>query len=265
MSALTKKEKLEQVVNNNTTPLGKLFDYTTQGFILASLLCFSLSTLPNISDASRTFLVIAEEVFTIIFSIEYALRVYVAKRKGNYVFSFYGIIDFIAILPLYLNLAIGLFGISSSVSLTALRVFRIFRVFRALKLVRYNRALNRFTIAARIIKEEVILFLIVTAIFLFLASAGIYFFESPVQPETFSSIFSSGWWAIVTLTTVGYGDVYPITVGGKLFTFAVLMVGVGIVTIPAGLVASSLQEARKIEAEELKEKAKQAAEIEDGD
>lgn len=88
-----------------------------------------------------------------------------------------------------------------------------------------------------------------TAIFLFLASAGIYYFENAAQPESFASIFHSGWWAIVTLTTVGYGDVYPITLGGRIFTFFILMVGVGIVTIPAGLVASALTKARQIEDE----------------
>src|SRR5699024_12100331 len=83
-------------------------------------------------------------------------------------------------------------------------------------------ALNRFTIAAKLVKEEIVLFLIVTGIFLFLASAGIYYFENDAQPEIFSSVFHSGWWSIVTLTTVGYGDVYPITIGGKIFTFLIL-------------------------------------------
>jgi voltage-gated potassium channel len=115
------------------------------------------------------------------------------------------------------------------------------------KLVRYNQALSRFRKAAEIVKEEIILFLIITLIFTFLSAAGIYYFENEAQPEIFSSIFSSFWWAIVTLTTVGYGDVYPITVGGKIFTFFVLLIGVGIVTIPAGLVASALQKAREIE------------------
>src|SRR5699024_1027609 len=85
---------------------------------------------------------------------------------------------------------------------------------------------------------------------LFIASAGIYYFENSAQPEIFSSIFHSGWWSIVTLTTVGYGDVYPITTGGKVFTFLILMIGVGIVTVPAGLVASALTKAREIEEDE---------------
>ena len=89
-----------------------------------------------------------------------------------------------------------------------------------------------------------------------LASAGIYFFENQAQPELFTSIIHSGWWAIVTLTTVGYGDVYPITMGGKIFTFFILLIGVGIVTIPAGLVASALSKAREMEEEENNKKLK---------
>ncbi|NND94906.1 MAG: ion transporter, partial [Flavobacteriales bacterium] len=136
------------------------------------------------------------------------------------------------------------------IDLRSLRAFRVFRIFRALKLIRYNRALHRFHVAAGIVKEEIILFFIVTGILIFLSASGMYFFENEAQPETFSSIFHSLWWAIVTLTTVGYGDVFPITLGGKIFTFFVLIVGIGVVTVPAGLVATALGKARKIEDEE---------------
>ncbi len=156
----------------------------------------------------------------------------------KYIFSFYGIIDLLSILPYYFNLFLDL---------RFLRVFRIFRVFRALKLMRYNKAINRFRNAFIIVKEEILLFFIVTLILIFITSAGIYFFENEAQPEVFKSIFHSAWWSIITLTTVGYGDVYPITLGGKIFTFFVLMIGVGLVTIPAGLVATALSRARKLE------------------
>ena len=161
-----------------------------------------------------------ELICVIIFTIEYLLRIFVSKKPFRYIFSFYGVIDLLAILPFYLR---------GAYDLRALRAFRIFRIFRALKLIRYNKALNRFHIAAKIVKEEMILFFIVTAIFIFLASAGIYFFENKAQPELFSSVIHSGWWAIATLTTVGYGDVYPITMGGKIFTFFILLIGVGVV------------------------------------
>lgn len=238
------KEKLRQLVEDNDTKQGRIFDFIIQGLVLISLVAFSLETMPGITPTVALCLYIIELTCVVIFSLEYVVRIYVAKRPWNYIFSFYGIIDLLAILPFYLN---------GAVDLVALRAFRIFRIFRALKLIRFNRALNRIQIAAKIVREEVILFLIVTFIFVFLASAGIYHFENKAQPEVFSSIFSSGWWAIVTLTTVGYGDIYPITVGGKIFTFFILLIGVGIVTIPAGLVATALSKAREIEDKEVRE------------
>ncbi|PTX62109.1 voltage-gated potassium channel [Kordia periserrulae] len=237
------KEKLRIFIEDNTTKAGKIFDYCIQILILISLIAYAVETLPNNSAFTEQLLFFIEVVCVIIFSIEYVLRVYVAKKTWRYIFSFYGIIDLIAILPFYLNL---------SIDLRSLRSFRVFRIFRALKLIRYNKALRRFHLAAKIVKEEVILFFIVTGILIYLTASGIYFFEHDVQPEIFSSIFHSLWWAIVTLTTLGYGDVIPITVGGKIFTFFVLIIGIGIVTVPAGLVATALTKAREIEEEEDK-------------
>lgn len=236
------KEKLRNIIEDNTSKKGKIFDYFIQVLILLSLITFTIETLPNNSKNTIETLKIFELLCVAIFSVEYILRIYVSKKPFKYIFSFYGIIDFLAIFPFYLK----------GVDLRALRAFRVFRIFRALKLIRYNKALNRFHIAAKIVKEEIVLFLIVTSIFIFLASAGIYFFENEAQPEIFTSVVHSGWWAVVTLTTVGYGDVYPITVGGKIFTFFILLIGVGIVTIPAGLVASALSKAREIEEENIK-------------
>ena len=199
---------------------------------------FSLDTLPNLSYNTRVFLDYFEVISIVIFTVEFLLRIYVSKKPLSYIFSFYGIIDILAILPFYLNRVLDL---------RFLRAFRIFRIFRALKLLRYNKALNRFRIAFKIVKEEVTLFFIVTLVLIFITSAGIYFFENEAQPEVFKSVFHSAWWSIVTLTTVGYGDVYPITLGGKIFTFFVLMIGVGLVTVPAGLVATALSKARELE------------------
>ena len=237
------KERLRSIVEDNTSFWGKIFDYFIQVLILLSLVAFTVETLPNNSADTAKLLYSFEVICVIIFTIEYALRIYVSKKPLKYIFSFYGIIDFLAIFPFYLR---------GTYDFRALRAFRIFRVFRALKLIRYNKALNRFSIAAKIVREEIVLFLIVTFIFMFLASAGIYFFENEAQPEIFTSVLHSGWWAVVTLTTVGYGDVFPITVGGKIFTFFMLLIGVGIVTIPAGLVASALSKAREIEEANIK-------------
>jgi voltage-gated potassium channel len=96
-------------------------------------------------------------------------------------------------------------------------------------------------------KEELVLFLFATLIILYLAGVGIYYFENPAQPDIFSSVFHSLWWGVATLTTVGYGDIYPITIGGKFFTFFILFIGLGIVSIPAGLMASALSKARELD------------------
>lgn len=232
------KAKLRSVIEDNTTKKGMYFDYVIQILIFISLVAFALETLP---DNSIKFISILNsiEIFTvIIFTIEYILRIYCAEKPFKYIFSFYGAIDFLAIIPFYLR-----FGLD----LRSLRAFRVFRVFRALKIVRYNKALKRFGLAAKIVKEEIILFMIVIVIFIFLVSSGIYYFENEAQPESFKSIPHSFWWTIVTLTTVGYGNVFPITISGKIFTFFVLIIGVAVVTFPAGLVATALSEAREIE------------------
>ena len=235
------RTKLRSIIEDNTTRKGKIFDYTIQGLILLSLVAFSFETLPDNSPELKELLIAFEYVCVIIFSIEYLLRIYVAEKPFRYIFSFYGLVDLLSILPFYLT---------SHIDLRAFRIFRIFRIFRAFKLIRYNKALRRFSVAFTIIKEEVVLFFMVTLILVYLSAAGIYFFENEAQPENFSSLFASLWWAIVTLTTVGYGDVFPITVGGKVFTFFILILGIGIVTIPAGLVATALTKARTLEEKE---------------
>lgn len=232
------REFLYSIIEDNTTQSGKKFDYFIQVLIILSSISFSIDTLPNLSESFRSGLDVFETVTVIIFSLEYILRLYVSKNPLSYMFSFYGIVDILAILPFYINIF---------VDLRFLRVFRIFRVFRALKLLRYSKAIKRFNLAFKIVKEEVVLFIIVTIVLIFISSAIIYYFENESQPEVFSSIFHSAWWSIVTLTTVGYGDVYPITLGGKIFTFFVLMIGVGFVTVPAGLVATALSKARELE------------------
>jgi voltage-gated potassium channel len=225
-------------VEDNTTKKGRFFDYIIQLLIFLSLISFSVETLPNIPEKASVALRYFEVFSVLIFSIEYLLRLWVSKKPLSYIFSFYGIIDILAILPFYMV---------TFLDLRFLRAFRILRIFRALKVIRYNKAIERFGAAFKLVKEEFVLFFACALILIFISSAGIFYFEHEAQPETFKSIFHSAWWAIVTLTSVGYGDVYPITLGGRIFTFFVLMIGLGIVTVPAGLVASALSKAREIE------------------
>ena len=166
------------------------------------------------------------------------MRIYVASPKRKYIFSFFGLVDLIAILPFFVGL---------SVDLRSIRALRLLRLFRILKLARYSTAVRRFHRALIIAKEEIILFLSAALIILYLAAVGIYQFENEAQPEAFGSVFHCLWWAVATLTTVGYGDVYPITVGGRIFTFVILVIGLGVISVPAGLVATALAQARKME------------------
>ena len=212
-----------------------------QALIVVALVSFSIETLPGLTEAQRTILQWIETVTVLAFTAEYLLRLAVADNRLRFATSFFGIVDLLAILPFYL--AIG-------VDLRSVRAFRLLRLFRIFKLARYNYAIRRFHRALLIAREEIILFSMVSAIVLYLAAVGIYYFEREAQPEQFASIFHSLWWAVATLTTVGYGDVYPVTAGGRCFTFVVLVVGLGIVSVPAGLVASALEKARELQDEE---------------
>jgi len=225
------KDYIKSIVEINDNRMSRVFAFFIQALILISIITFSIETIPNLKPQTRTILESIELVCVIVFTIEYLLRIFVADRKPKFIFSFFGIIDLLAILPFYLS-----FG----VDLRSLRALRFLRLFRVLKLVRYNRAMNHFTRAIKSAKEEIFLFIFITLILIYFAAVGIYYFENQAQPEHFSSIFDSLWWAIITLTTVGYGDVYPITVGGKIFTFLILMIGLGIVAIPTGIISSAL-------------------------
>lgn len=229
---------LKRTVERADTPAGHWFDRVIEALIVVSLVTFSIETLPNLAESTRGVLRVIEIVIVAVFTVEYILRIAVADDKLRFITSFFGIVDLMAILPFYV--AVG-------VDLRSVRAFRLLRLFRVLKLARYSAAARRFHLAFRIAKEEIVLFFVVTCMVTFLAAVGIYYFENPAQPDTFKSVFHSLWWAVETLTTVGYGDIHPITTGGKVFTFFVLMIGLGIVAVPTGLVASALGEARKLE------------------
>lgn len=229
-------EKLRKIIEESDTRAGRIFDYTIQTLIVLSLVSFTLETIPQYSQKWSTEFNIFESFVITVFTAEYLLRILVSHRKTKYIFSFYGIIDLLAILPFY---------IATNVDLRTIRLFRLFRLLRLLKLARYNDALLRMKKAIILAKDELVIFSVLTLILLYLSAVGIYYFENEVQPDKFSSIVDSLWWSVATLTTVGYGDVYPVTTGGRLFTFFVLMIGLGIVAVPAGIFASAFSAARK--------------------
>ena len=229
---------IKKIVEYNNSKGSKYFNMFIEILIIISIISFCVRTIPDLPEKTRNILDIQETIVVVIFTIEYILRILVADNKLKYIFSLSGIIDLLAILPYY---------ITAGIDLRALRMFRLFRILRVLKLFRYSKAISRFKEAISSIKEELVVFFIATCFILFLASVGIYYFENPVQPEAFKSVFHSMWWAVITLTTVGYGDVYPVTTGGRIFTFFILMIGLGIVAIPTGLLTSAFQKAGKKE------------------
>jgi voltage-gated potassium channel len=225
------KKRIKPIIEDNSTRLGRWFDLTIQAFIVLSLLAFSIETLPDLNPKLRGTLKYFETFTIVIFTIEYLSRLWVADKKFKFIFSFYGLIDLFAILPFYLS-----FGID----LRSIRIFRLIRLFRLFKMLRFNHAIQHFSKAIKSIKEELVLFFILSTFLLYLSSVGIYYFENAAQPEVFKSVFHSMWWAIATFTTVGYGDIYPITTGGKIFTSIMLLIGLGIIAVPTGLIASAL-------------------------
>ena len=232
---------IKSIVERSDTRAGRWFDLFIQTLIVLSLISFTIETLPDLSPGLQSILNVSELAIVIIFTVEYVLRIAVADKKLRFIFSFYGMIDLLAILPFY---------VARGVDLRSIRVFRLFRLFRIFKLARYNRAVDVFRKAFSEIKEELLVFLIGALFLLYVAAVGIYYFEYPAQPEVFSSVFHALWWAVATLTTVGYGDIYPMTAGGKIFTFFILMVGLGIIAVPTGLIAAALSRVVKQRGEE---------------
>lgn len=243
--------KLRDIVQRNDTPAGRVFDGVVMLLIVYFLLTLSIGTLPNLPIKATAFLNASDYVVFGLFTIEYALRIATARSKRKYLFSFYGIVDLLALAPFYLTVVLGL---AIGLELEAVRVFRLFGVVQLLRLVRFTKAARRFRLAFALAKEELVLVLTVAAILLFVSSVGIYRFEHEAQPEEFGSVLHSMWWAIVTLTTVGYGDVYPITAAGKIFTSVVMVCGLAVVAVPAGIMASALSEVRAQERSQNGEK-----------
>lgn len=219
---------------NSETEAGAYFGNFIQFLIIISILNFSIQTLPNLKNEFLVILNVIEVSSIIIFTIEYLLRLVTSPKPFKFIYSFFGLIDLSAILPFYISL---------EVDLKSLRAIRLFRLLRLLKFLRYHNTLTNLKQSFDDFKRELFLFSFAAVLLIYFSSVGIYFFENEAQPDAFSSIFEAMWWSVATLTTVGYGDIYPITVGGKIFSTFIVFIGLGLVAIPTGIVASSLTKA----------------------
>lgn len=180
------------------------------------------------------------EIFSIIvFTLEYIGRIYVAniKRPGRkkFIFSFYGIVDLLAIVPFYLPYILNL-------DLRVLRILRLFRFIRIFKLGRFNNSFRTINLVLSSKKNELLMTVFIAFVLLLISSTLMYYIETDVQPEKFKSIPHAFWWAIATLTTVGYGDVYPITAMGKFLGSFIAIIGIGFVALPTGILSSAFME-----------------------
>ena len=219
---------------DTTTKLGHRIELFIQFLIISSIINFTVQTLPNINPTYQKVSNSIEVVSVFFFSLEYFLRLLSSKKPFKFIFSFFGIVDLLAILPFYLTLG---------TDLKSLRAVRLFRLLRLLKFLRYGDTLKNLKQSFDNVKKELILFSAATLLLIYFSSVGIYFFENEAQPDAFSSVFSAMWWSVATLTTVGYGDIYPITTGGKIFSTFIVFIGLGLVAVPTGLIASSLTQA----------------------
>jgi len=217
------REKLHFYLNDTKNKKAKIIDVFIYTIIFLTVIDHGMQTMPSMADY-HVYLENWEIIPIVLFTIELVLRIYSAPNRIKFIFSFWGLVDMIALVPYYLGLPADL---------------REIRVLRFLSLLKYEPASQKIVKAFKSITKELIIFSILTVFVLYVAAVGIYHFENPVQPEQFPDIFHSMWWAVATLTTVGYGDVYPITGGGKIFSSVVVFVGLGIVALPAGLIASA--------------------------
>lgn len=210
---------------------GKGVAFAHQGLIFLSGLAISLETIPALSDAARGALRAFELAVLTVFAAEYLTRLVCARHPLRYATSFWGIVDLLSCLPLLAFI---------TPELAAARTLRLLRLVRLLKLLHTNRALRRLELALQRTQGELAVFVFLAAIILYIAAVGIYIFEHEAQPEAFSSIPISLWWAVVSFTTVGYGDIYPITTEGRLFTTVLLFIGLGVIAVPTALITSAL-------------------------
>jgi voltage-gated potassium channel len=228
------KHKLHVIIQEADTPMGKAFDIMLLLSILASVLVVMLDSVKSISQRFETLFYILEWMFTIFFTLEYILRIYITKNAlKNYVLSFYGIIDLLAVIPTYLSLVV-----SGTHFMMVIRIFRLLRVFRILKLGRYVGATQVLKESMMNSRHKIAVFLEIIVTIVVLMGSIMYIVEGP--ENGFSSIPRGIYWAIVTLTTVGYGDIAPSTILGQFIASAIMIMGYAIIAVPTGIVSTEM-------------------------
>ena len=235
---MTIKAKLYEIIFESDTKAGKLFDVLLLAVIVLSIILVMLESVPSIETEYRFLLIFLEWSITIIFSLEYFMRIWIVSKPKTYIFSFYGVIDFLSILPSYLGLIfVGTHG------LMVIRALRLLRVFRILKL---NRYMNEGAIIVKALKQsriKISVFLFAVLTMVVIIGTMMYLIEG--AENGFTSIPRGIYWAIVTLTTLGYGDISPSTALGQFIASFVMIIGYAIIAVPTGIVTAELSKPTK--------------------
>lgn len=225
--------RAHEIIFEAETPAGKAFDIALIILILMSIVAVMLDSVGPLRDKYHNIFVTVEWVFTILFTIEYALRIYTSGRPWRYIFSFYGIIDLLAILPAYLSLAMV-----GTQSLMVIRTLRLLRIFRILKLGRMIVAADTLLNSLRASRHKIAAFLGSVLVLVIVLGSIMHLLEG--SESGFDSIPRSIYWAIVTLTTVGYGDITPQTVPGQFLASIIMILGYAIIAVPTGIITSEM-------------------------
>jgi voltage-gated potassium channel len=244
------KEKIHEVIFEADTPSGKYFDIALLFSIIVSVIAVSLESIEAIDKVYHSQLVMIEWFFTILFTIEYILRLYSTKHSVKYSTSFFGVVDLLAILPTYLSIFVP--GAQSLLVIRGLRLLRIFRVF---KLSRYLGEANVLTEAIIQSKTRIIVFLSTITVLSFITGAGMYLVEGP--EHGFTSIPQSVYWAITTLTSTGYGDTVPITPIGKMLAIFIMIMGYSLIIVPTGIISTEMMKLGDISTQACKNCSKE--------
>ena len=234
------RERLHEIIFEADTPVGKAFDVALLWAIALSVLAVMLESVRSVREGYGDALRAAEWVFTILFTVEYVLRMACVEQPGRYARSFFGVVDLLAILPTYLSLVVG--GAQSLLVIRALRLLRLFRIF---KLGRYVGQVQTLKAALRASIPKITVFLGTVLTLVLIVGTVMYLIEG--EGNGFTSIPTSVYWAIVTMTTVGYGDIAPQTVLGQVLASAVMIMGYAIIAVPTGIVSVELAHAKKYE------------------
>lgn len=229
----TFKKKLYIIIFESNTPMGKAFDVALLWAILLSILLIVVESLEGMPGWFNTTLIIWEYIFTGFFTIEYLCRIYCAPDPRKYVFSFFGIIDLLSTMPLYLGWIIG-----SARYLMILRTFRLIRVFRVFKLFSFLEEGDKLLRSLRLSFPKIMVFFLFVVVMVISLGTLMFMVESNVPNTPFTDVPTSIYWAVVTMTTVGYGDIAPVTMIGRLLSAIVMLMGYTIMAVPTGIVSA---------------------------